>query len=162
MKKIIMAAMLFVSIASGCNQEKRQNSNNNQKSTTMESQEKKAIESTLNTYFGSLNDSDVKTAVGSYTSDGIFMPTKFPTATGTDQLVVAYENVFKAIQLNVTVKIEEIIIRDDIAYARTISNGTTRIHATGETTPEENREFFLLRKDNGEWKIARYMFNQPK
>lgn len=128
----------------------------------MENQEKTAIEKTLKTYFGSLNASDVKTAVGSYTSDGVFMPTRFPTATGTDQLAAAYGNVFKAIQLNVTVKIEEIIIRDDIAFASTFSNGTTLIHATGETTPEENREFFLLRKDNGEWKIARYMFNQPK
>ena len=154
--------MLFALMASCNNHEKNQNTNNNQKSTTMENQDKIAIEKTLNTYFGSLNASDVKTAVGSYTSDGVFMPTKFPTASGTDQLVVAYGNVFKAIQLNVTVKIEEIIIRDDIAFARTLSNGTTLIHATGETTPEENREFFLLRKDNGEWKIARYMFNQPK
>lgn len=128
----------------------------------MESQNKEAIEKTLNTYFGSLNASDVKTAVGSYTSDGVFMPTKFPTAIGTEQLVTAYENVFNAIQLNVTVKIEELIVRDDIAFARTLSNGTTLIHATGTTTPEENREFFLLRKENGEWKIARYMFNQPK
>jgi ketosteroid isomerase-like protein len=90
------------------------------------------------------------------------MPAKFPTATGSDQLVVAYGNVFKAIQLNVGVKIEEVIIRDDMAFARTLSNGTALIHATGEATPEENREFFLLRKDKGAWKIARYMFNQPK
>lgn len=128
----------------------------------MDTQNKAAIEKTLNTYFGSLNTSDVKTAVGSYTADGVFMPAKFPTATGTAELATAYENVFKAIQLLVTVKIEEIIIRDDIAFARTLSNGITLIHATGEKTPEENREFFLLRKDSGEWRIARYMFNQPK
>ena len=139
-----------------------QTNNNTQKLTEMENQNKAAIEKMLNTYFGSLNASDVKTAVGSYTADGVFMPSKFPTATGTEQLVTAYENVFKAIQLNVTVKIEEVIVSDDIAFARTLSNGTTLIHATGETVPEENREFFLLRKENGEWKIARYMFNQPK
>ena len=161
MKKVVVAIMLFVSIASCNNKEKNQNSYN-QKSTTMENQEKAAIEKTLNTYFGSLNASDVKTAVGSYTTDGVFMPTKFPTAIGTDQLAVAYGNVFIAIQLNVTVTIEEIIIRDDIAFARTVSNGTTLIRATGETIPEENREFFLLRKDKGDWKIARYMFNQPR
>ncbi len=128
----------------------------------MENQEKAAIEMKLKTYFGSLNASDVKTAVASYTTDGIFMPSKFPTATGTHQLEIAYENVFKSIQLNVTVKIEEIIVRDDIAFAQTLSHGTTLIHATGETVPEENREFFLFQKDNGEWKIARYMSNQPK
>lgn len=153
--------MLFVTMASCNNQGENQNENNKQKSTTMENQDKAAIENILNLYFGSLNKSDVKTAVGSYTTDGVFMPAKFPTATGTEQLTVAYENVFKAFQLNVTLKIEEIIIRDDIAFARTLSKGTTHINATGETTPEENREFFLLRKDSGEWRIARYMFNQP-
>lgn len=155
-----MAAMLLSFAA--CTIKKENKLNNTQNVTEMENQNKEAIEKTLNTYFGSLNASDVKTAVGSYTADGVFMPTKFPTATGTEQLVTAYENVFKAIQLNVTVKIEEVIVRDDIAFARTLSNGTSLIHATGETTPEENREFFLLKKENGEWKIARYMFNQPK
>ena len=161
MKNIIIVAALLLSAAACTNKTKNQ-SNNTQKLTEMENQNKAAIEKMLNTYFGSLNASDVKTAVGSYTADGVFMPTKFPTATGTKELVTAYENVFKAIQLNVTVKIEEVILKDDIAFARTLSNGTTLIHATGETVPEENREFFLLRKVNGDWKIARYMFNQPK
>lgn len=158
--KVFIAVLLLLFAA--CTNKTQNNSNNTQNITDMENQNKQAIEKMLNTYFGSLNASDVKTAVGSYTTDGVFMPTKFPTATGTEQLVTAYENVFKAIQLNVTVKIEEVIVKDDIAFARTLSNGTTLIHATGETTPEENREFFLLRKVNGEWKIARYMFNQPK
>lgn len=162
MKNIIIIAVLLLSVEACTNETKNHSNNNSQKLTEMDNQNKAAIEKTLTTYFGSLNTSNVKTAVGSYTPDGVFMPTKFPTATGTEQLVTAYENVFKAIQLNVTVKIEEIIVRDDFAFARTLSNGTTLIHATGETTPEENREFFLLRKENGEWKIARYMFNQPK
>lgn len=157
---IFMAVLLLLFAA--CTSKTQNNSTNIQKITDMENQNKQAIEKTLNTYFGSLNASDVKTAVGSYTADGVFMPAKFPTATGTEQLVTAYENVFKTIQLNVTVKIEEVIVRDDIAFASTLSNGTTLIHATGETVPEENREFFLLRKENGEWKISRYMFNQPK
>ncbi|MFZ9388089.1 MAG: YybH family protein [Chitinophagaceae bacterium] len=160
MKRIRIFVILFAFMASCNNQEK--NSNNTQKQTNMESQDKTAIEKTLTKYFGSLNASDVATAVGSYTPDGVFMPAKFPTAVGTDQLVAAYGNVFKAIQLNVVLTIEEIVIRDDMAFASTRSEGTTRIHATGETIPEENREFFLLRKDNGAWKIARYMFNQPK
>lgn len=162
MKKVMIALLLLQAIASCTNNSKYKSNNNTQKLTEMDTQNKAAIEKTLNTYFNSLNESDVKKAVGSYTADGVFMPTKFPTATGTAQLVTAYENVFKAIQLNITVKIEEIIIRDDIAFARTLSNGTTLIHATGEKMPEENREFFLLRNDSGEWKIARYMFNQPK
>lgn len=162
MKSLIIAAVLLQSIAACANETKNQSNNNTQKSTEMENQNKAAVEKTLKIYFGSLNASDVKTAVGSYTADGVFMPPKFPTATGTDQLLTAYENIFKSIQLNVTVKIKEVIVKDDIAFANTLSSGTALIHATGETTPVESREFFLLRKENGEWKIARYMFNEPK
>jgi ketosteroid isomerase-like protein len=85
-----------------------------------------------------------------------------PTAIGKDQLVTAYDYLFKAIQLSVQVTIDEVIIKDEIAFVRTHSNGTTLIQATGETIAAENREFFLLRKEQGRWKIARYLFNQPK
>ena len=128
----------------------------------MENQDKAAVEKTLYNYFSSLNGSDVKTAVGSYTADGAFIAAGSPNVIGTAQLVTAYESLFKAIQLTVKVNIDEVIIKNDISFVRTHSNGTTLIHATGETIPVESRVFFLLRKEHGEWKIARYMFNQPK
>ena len=127
----------------------------------MENQDKAVVEKALNNYFNALNESDVKTAVGSYTTDGVFIAAGAPTAIGTAQLITAYEYLFKAIQLNVEVTIDEVIIKDDISFVRTHSIGTTRIHATEEIIPAENREFFLLRKEQGEWKIARYLFNQP-
>jgi len=128
----------------------------------MENQDKAAIEKTLNSYFEALNRSDVKSAVGAYTADGVFISPGFPTAAGTPQLVAAYENIFKAIRLTVAVQIDEVIVKDEISFARTHSNATTFVHATGESIPGENREAFLLRKEYGDWKIARYIFNQPK
>ncbi|WP_316751084.1 hypothetical protein [Pedobacter gandavensis] len=65
-----------------------------------------AIEKSLSIYFDALNKSNVQQAVGQYTGDGVFMPTGFPTARGMAELTMAYENVFKAIQLNVTFKVE--------------------------------------------------------
>ncbi len=32
--------------------------------------------------------------------------------------------------------------------------------ADGTTAPEENRELFVFQKEDGVWKIARYMFNK--
>ncbi|MET0243304.1 MAG: nuclear transport factor 2 family protein [Flavitalea sp.] len=127
----------------------------------MESKDKASVEKTLNSYFSSLNKSDVKNAVGSYTPDGVFIAAGSPTAIGTIQLVEAYENLFKAIQLTVEVTIDEVIIQDSIAFVRTHSNGNTLIHATGDNIPAKSREFFLLRKIDSDWKIARYMFNEP-
>lgn len=117
----------------------------------------------MNIYFDALNKSNVQQAVGQYTVDGIFMPTGLLTATGTQELTLAYENVFKAIQLHISFKVEEIVAMDDsLAFVRTQSNGTQLIHANGQKSQELNREFFLMKKENGEWKISRYMFNQPK
>ena len=49
-----------------------------------------------------------------------------------------------------------------MAFAVTSSKGTTLIKAIGETIPEANRELFVFEKVNGEWKIARYMFNKTE
>lgn len=166
MKKVILSVVLLVSlVCQDVAQNQKNNSiiSNSKKSTIMEDQTAQiAIEKSLSIYFDALNKSNVQQAVGQYTGDGVFMPTGFPTATGTSELTTAYENVFKAIQLNVTFKVEEIVSLDDsVAFVRTQSSGTQLIHANGQKTEELNREFFLMRKDNGVWKIARYMFNQP-
>ncbi|RKE57087.1 YybH family protein [Sphingobacterium detergens] len=167
MKKITAwAALLLIGAAvqhTANGQTKQLNSSKSIKSTTIKNQSaQQQIEKSLTIYFDALNKSSVEQAIGQYTTDGIFMPTGLPTATGTAQLKIAYTNVFKAIQLNVKFDIEEINLSGDIAFVRTQSHGTQLIHATGQKTEELNREFFLLKRENGTWKIARYMFNQPK
>ncbi|WP_316839754.1 nuclear transport factor 2 family protein [Pedobacter gandavensis] len=168
MRMVIVSGVLLLSLAA-CqngpkNQEDNLNISNSKKTTAMESQiTQTAIEKSLSIYFDALNKSNVQQAVGQYTEDGVFMPTGFPTASGTSELTTAYENVFKAIQLNVTFNVEEIVSLDDnVAFVRTQSSGTQLIQANSQKTEELNREFFLMKKDNGVWKIARYMFNQPK
>ena len=49
-----------------------------------------------------------------------------------------------------------------MAFAVTSSKGTTLIRATGDTIPEANRELFVFEKVDGNWKIARYMFNKTE
>ena len=63
-------------------------------------------------------------------------------------------------KLTIKFDIEEIEVAGQYAFARTISKGTTLIHASGDTVPEENRELFVLKQEEGSWKIDRYMFNK--
>lgn len=126
----------------------------------MEKQDKQNIEALLSTYKGSLNTSDAELATSLYTKDGIFMPSEAPSAIGTENIKGAYEFVFSQIQLNIEFFIEEIVIEGNQAFATTTSKGTVLIHAIEQTVPEENRELFVFEKENGEWKIARYMFNK--
>ena len=125
---------------------------------TME--EKNAIEAILKKYEAALNASDVDGVLALYAEDGVFMPTEAPTAAGKEQVRAAYEHVFGIIKLNIAFSIDEIVQHGDFAFARTLSRGQVTVLAEGATLPEENRELFVLRKTDAEWKIARYMFNK--
>lgn len=163
MKNIIIAISLFLLMASCQNQTENKSLSNNQKQTEMNATtEKSAIEKLLFSYRDALNTSDVSKVLTLYTQDGVFMPTNAPTAKGQEQLKGSFEFVFKSIQLNIEFFIDEITMSRDYAYAVTSSKGTTLIHTNGQTVPEENRELFVLAKENGQWKISRYMFNKTK
>ncbi|GAA4806783.1 nuclear transport factor 2 family protein [Litoribaculum gwangyangense] len=159
MMKQLAIILMAITILSAC-QNKSENLTKN--SRAMEKLAKQEIESLLMTYKGTLNTSNAEKATSLYTKDGIFMPSGAPSAIGTEQIKGAYNFVFSQIQLNIEFYIEEITIENSLAYAVTSSKGSTLIHATGETVTKENRELFVFEKENGTWKIARYMFNKTK
>lgn len=161
MKKVAIM-LISASVLFSCN-EKSENSNTNLKNTeTMEKLAKQEIEELLMTYKGTLNSSSAEKATSLYSKDGMFMPTGAPSAIGKEQIKKSYDFVFSQIQLNIEFYIEEITVENEFAFAVTSSKGTTLIHATGATIPEENRELFVFEKEDGVWKIARYMFNKTK
>ncbi len=162
MKNVIISAIVLSLVNIGCIEKRQDKSINEINNKRMEKKDKEQIEKLLMAYKESLNTSDVGKAVNSYTIDGVFMPSGAPTANGTEAITGAYEFVFSQIQLNIEFFIEEIVIENNMAYALTTSKGTTLIHATGDTVPEENRELFVFERKNGKWKIARYMFNKMK
>ena len=117
------------------------------------------IRSLLNTYEGALNTSDAALAASQYTADGVFMPHQFPSSAG-PHIKRAYEQIFEAIGLDIAFTVDEVAVAGDFGYAVTRSRGSQTINATGDVTPEENRELFTFAKENGAWKIARYIFNK--
>ena len=125
-------------------------------------EEKQKIEALLDEYKKSLNTSDAKLAQSLYTKDGVFMPTEAPSGIGSEGILKSYEFVFSQIQLNIEFFIEEIDVEGNMAFAVTSSKGTVKIHANGVEAPEANRELFVFEKVDGEWKIARYMFNKTE
>jgi len=130
------------------------------KTEIMSEKEQSEIKKVLFSYRDALNESNVEKVLALYTENGVFMPSSAPTAIGQEQLKGTYEFVFGNIQLNIEFYIDEIEIVGEYAFVRSTSKGTTFIHASGETVPEENRELFVLKKENGSWKIDRYMFNK--
>jgi uncharacterized protein (TIGR02246 family) len=161
MKHLIISVTLLIVLAA-CKNETKNQSNNSTQNTMEQTTEKLAIEKLLFSYRDALNTSNVNSVLPLYINDGVFMPSNAPSAVGQEQIKASYKFVFSQIQLNIEFYIDEIVINGDYAFARTISKGTTLIHANGHTVAEENRELFVLQKTNGQWKISRYMFNKMK
>ena len=159
MKQLTITATLL--LVMGFCQTKGQNQNSDHK-IEMETKEKRAIENLLFSYRDALNASDVGKVLALYAAQGVFMPANAPTSVGQEQVKGAYEFVFKNIQINIEFFIDEITVTGDFAFLRTTSKGTSLIRDNGQTVPEENRELFVLLKENGTWRIARYMFNKTK
>jgi len=127
--------------------------------------EQKSIQTLLKRYEQVLNASDVGGVVKLYREDGVFMAQHNPSAVGIKSIQTAYEAVFRAIDLDITFDIIEIlVIAEGWAFARTNSVGTTTINATGDRVAEGNQELFVLQKADDGWKIARYSFSttQPR
>ena len=154
---------LPVALLLGCQApEAPTNGSDNTHTTMSTTNDQNAIKELLFAYRDALNASSTDQVIPLYTTDGVFMPTGFPTAVGSDQVRQAYDGVFSMIKLNIEFFIDEVQVDGDHAFARTTSRGTTLIHATGATMPEENRELFVLQRTDGTWKISRYMFNKMK
>lgn len=148
-------------VLAACQPNEHKPSSNLPKTPTMNTTEEvQNIEKLLFAYRDALNASSTERVLELYTPDGVFMPSGGPTAVGQEQVKGAYDFVFSQIQLNIEFFVDEISVQGDIAFARSQSRGNTLIHANGQTAPEENRELFVLQKSNGQWKIARYMFNK--
>ena len=155
---MLVMALITGIIVSGHSKTENQFDNSNK--TNMETNEKSEIKKLLFSYRDALNASDVDKVLRLYAKDGVFMPSGAPTAIGIEQVKGTYEFVFSKIKLSIEFYIDEIEVIGDNAFARSTSKGTTLIKESGEIVPEENRELFVLKRENNSWKIDRYMFNK--
>ena len=129
------------------------------KSTHDEGGEKMEIKEVIEQYEKSLNASDTESILKLYGKDPVFMPQHAPAQVGRDQVRGAYEQVFGAIKLNIKFTVYEIEEFGDLAYVRTSSAGKTTILDNGAVVSEGNNELFVFRKEDGDWKIHRYIFS---
>lgn len=116
------------------------------------------IEAVLHQYEQALNTADTTQIVPLYTQDGVFMPQHSPAQIGVKAVEEAYLRVFGMLKLKVVFTVHEVEILGDHAYARTSSRGKQTVLAADLTTDEYNNELFIFRREDNQWKIARYLF----
>lgn len=123
------------------------------------SEDETAIRSLLTSYRDALANSSPEEVAENYTVDGVVMGPGSPTAIG-EELNPTYAGIFENVGLDLDFTLANIIIGEKYAFVQSTSDGTALIQATGDTAPEQNRELFVMEKVDGEWKIARYMYNK--
>ncbi|KAH8721785.1 hypothetical protein BGZ61DRAFT_492260 [Ilyonectria robusta] len=130
---------------------------------TVSSAEVEEITAALHAYGAALKSRNVEEAVALYTVDGVIMPPHFSASAGTQALRESYTRIFTSVQLVITFEIEEVVVMSpDWGFARTTAEGTKTMLATQESEPHANQELFIMKKEDGKWKIARYAFSTMK
>ena len=130
-----------------------------QETAGSEMAEKSAIEKLILSFPEALKAADISKVLPLFTADAVVMPNNAPTMKGSQQIKGLFENLFKKMSLDVQYIVDEVNINGEYGYIRTHSKGNNVVRANGENVPLNNKELFVVHKDNGEWKITHYMGN---
>lgn len=125
--------------------------------------EKTAIQQLLTSYGTALNASNAANVTALFTTDGMFAAPGSPTATGQTQVRTAFDGLFSAVTLTLAFTPAQItVVNADYAFATSTSSGTQLVKPSGPSSQVSFREQWVFAKEGGQWKIARYIFNQPQ
>ena len=123
----------------------------------------KEITKVLQSYRDALVKSSTTDVIKLYTKDAWLSAQGFPIIKGKDNIETWYDQCFRAIALDVTFEVTEVVVTsDEYAFATTNSAGTQKDLASGKTTQEGNHELFIIQKEDDDWKLARYCFSTTK
>jgi len=94
-----------------------------------------------------------------YSSAPVFMPEFAPPAVGRAAVRSAYESVFATLKLDGRFTVHEIEVVSDRAWVRTSGSGRFTVLATGVEADIASSELFVFKREDGAWRIHRYIFN---
>ncbi len=117
------------------------------------------VRNLIQTYQRSLNEADVDLVRAVYADDAIFIGQPFPTASGIEEIVGLYADFFSKMDFNVQFDVQEIELSGDLGFVRTRSHGTIVPKGQNPEGSEGNREIFVVKRIDGDWKFYRYIFN---
>jgi ketosteroid isomerase-like protein len=125
----------------------------------------KRVKAVVERYQDGLNSSDFSKIRPLFAPDAVAEWNEKVTVLGVDAMAKPYEDLFKAIRFNTDFQYDAVDVYGEVAIVRTH-------HPVGQTEfilkdmskkLDFNREIFVLRRLDGDWKIILYTFNtQPR
>jgi uncharacterized protein (TIGR02246 family) len=125
------------------------------------SQEKQAVEALLKSYAEAINSANGTAIPTFYTQSGIFMPEGMNSLSQSD-LAKGSTNIFTKVRYLIAFSIQDVAIEGSYAFVQASAVATTIPLGEGEKTTKRSRDFFVLHKEEDNWKIFRYIFNNVK
>jgi len=150
-----LSVQLFITVVLGC-------AVLNGSAQTRPGKDENEITQVLSSYGNALNSGDAKYAASLYSADCVVMPPDGPTVQGRETVRNLYAGLFKDVSIRLSFHVDEVVVSNNLAYVRSTSKGTIRLLKAKKVIPEGNRELFIFKKENGSWKISRYLFNLNK
>ena len=125
----------------------------------------KQVKAVVERYQDGLNSSDFSKIHPLFATDAIAEWNEKATMLSVDAMAKPYEDLFKAIKFNTDFQYDAVDVYGDVAIVRTHHPvGQTELLLKDRSKQLDfNREIFVLRRIDGEWKIILYTFNtQPR
>ena len=119
---------------------------------------KEQLEKILDTYQQRLTTQNIEGILELYSAAPVFMPEYAPPAVGREAVRKSYEWVFATLKLKGRFIVHEAEALGDTAWVRTGSTGRFTVIATGLEGDLANSELFVFKREDGAWKIHRYIF----
>ena len=117
------------------------------------------IQNLLHSYERGLNEGDPILIRSVYADDAIFIGQPFPTATGIDEIIALYSDFLSTLDFDVEFEVQEVELSGDLGFVRTRSHGSITPKGQKPEGGEGNREIFVVKRRDGDWKFFRYIFN---
>lgn len=128
-----------------------------------QSNEENKIKSAIHSYEKALNNSNIKGISQIFMEDGIIILQGSPTIIGADAIQQFYIKLFKALDFGLNFDIDEVVqMSSEWAFVRTSTTGTNKVLADNSSRAGNGHEIFILKKIDGNWKIARYAGSSAK
>jgi ketosteroid isomerase-like protein len=125
----------------------------------------KKVKAVVERYQDGLNSSDFSKIRPLFATDAVAQWNEKATVLGVDAMAKPYEDLFKAIKFNTDFQYDAVDVYGEVAIVRTHHPvGQTELFLKDNSKKLDfNREIFVLRRIDGDWKIVLYAFNtQPR
>ncbi|TDG06558.1 nuclear transport factor 2 family protein [Paraburkholderia guartelaensis] len=117
----------------------------------------------VNRYQAALNGKDTQAIVGLFADDSVAEWNNKRTYSTREQRISGYNDLFRLANFSTHFAYDAINVYGDTAVVRTHHHVGAAVVENGKKVTDYNREVFVLRKIDGEWKIVLYTFNtDPK